>query len=139
MTGFLLLSMIFCHVIADYNLQGILAQMKQKEWWETNYPNFKYKNDYKTALLMHSLSWAFFIEIPLYIYFLSYNPSTSLKILNILVIINAFFHDNFSYCNINIWRIKWKLLNVQDVAILTILKDIVLQLQHIIGLYTKME
>ncbi len=92
MSGFLILSMIFCHIIADYNLQGILAQMKQKEWWEKNYPDFKYKNDYKTALLMHSLSWAFFIEIPLYIYYLSYNPSASLIILNILVIVNTFFH-----------------------------------------------
>ena len=92
MAGFLLLSMVFCHIIADYNLQGILAQLKQKEWWEKNYPDFKYKNDYKIALLMHSLSWAFFIEIPLYIYFLTSSPSASLKLLNILVIINTFFH-----------------------------------------------
>lgn len=92
MAGFLLLSMIFCHVIADYNLQGILAQMKQKEWWETNYPDFRYKNDYKTALALHSFSWAFLIEIPLYIYSLVTNPATSLVILNILMIANTIVH-----------------------------------------------
>lgn len=30
---FLLLLMIFLHIVDDYYLQGILASMKQKEWW----------------------------------------------------------------------------------------------------------
>ena len=92
MAGLLLFSMIFCHIIADYNLQGILAQFKQKEWWEKNYPDPKYKNDYKVALILHGFSWAFLIEAPLYIYSLISNPKASLVILNMLVIINTFFH-----------------------------------------------
>ena len=30
---FCLLLMIFLHIIDDYKLQGILASMKQKNWW----------------------------------------------------------------------------------------------------------
>ena len=31
---FLLASMFFMHVVADFNLQGIMASMKQKTWWQ---------------------------------------------------------------------------------------------------------
>lgn len=61
----LLLLMIFAHIVDDYYLQGILASMKQKRWWETR-EWFKslYKNDYKMALLMHSMSWSIMILLP---------------------------------------------------------------------------
>ena len=61
----LLLLMIFMHIVDDYYLQGILANMKQKCWWETR-EWFKplYKNDYKMALLMHSMSWSIMILLP---------------------------------------------------------------------------
>ena len=61
----LLLLMIFAHIVDDYYLQGILAQMKQKKWW-INQEGYKplYKNDYKMALLMHSMSWSIMILIP---------------------------------------------------------------------------
>lgn len=42
----LILSMIFCHIVDDYYLQGCLAKMKQKKWWEENCPDEKYKNDF---------------------------------------------------------------------------------------------
>lgn len=66
--SFLLLCMIFCHIVDDYYLQGWLASAKQKTWWEKNAPDEMYKNDYKTALLMHSFSWSFMIMLPLAIY-----------------------------------------------------------------------
>jgi len=59
--------MIFCHTIADYNLQGWLASAKQKSWWEKNAPENLYKYDYIAALFMHSFSWAFLIMAPLFI------------------------------------------------------------------------
>ena len=34
----LLFFMMFCHVVDDFYLQGILAQMKQESWWKENYP-----------------------------------------------------------------------------------------------------
>lgn len=33
----LLLLMFFSHLIADYNLQGILADLKQRLWWDLKY------------------------------------------------------------------------------------------------------
>lgn len=59
------LTMIFLHIIDDYVLQGILAQMKQKKFWEENAPNEMYKYDYIWALIMHSFSWTFMVMLPL--------------------------------------------------------------------------
>lgn len=63
---FVLLAMIFLHIIDDYKLQGILASMKQKKWWEEQkeYKNL-YKYDYIPALIEHSFSWTFMIMLPI--------------------------------------------------------------------------
>lgn len=63
--GFLILLMVFCHIVDDYYLQGILAKMKQKKWWEENAPDKKYKTDWEAALYMHGFSWAFMIMLPI--------------------------------------------------------------------------
>ena len=47
----LLILMLFAHVINDFGLQGILASMKQKSWWEKNNSANMYKYDYIVALL----------------------------------------------------------------------------------------
>ena len=60
----ILFAMIFLHIVDDYYLQGILAKMKQKAWWEENAPQEQYKRDYKVALVMHAFSWSFMIMIP---------------------------------------------------------------------------
>lgn len=65
---FILIWMIFMHIVDDYYLQGILAKMKQRSWWEENAPQDMYKNDYIVALIMHSISWAFSIMLPLAIF-----------------------------------------------------------------------
>lgn len=69
MKAFVFIAMIFCHIVDDYYLQGVLAKMKQKEWWENQekYTNL-YKFDYIVGLLMHSLSWAFMIMLPIALY-----------------------------------------------------------------------
>lgn len=59
----ILLSMIFCHIVDDYYLQGVLASMKQKQWWIQNAPDKMYRYDYLMALFMHSFSWAFMIML----------------------------------------------------------------------------
>lgn len=64
----LLIAMLFFHLLDDYNLQGILADFKQKSWWEKNYPDELYKNDYKMALKEHAFSWTVMIHIPLTVY-----------------------------------------------------------------------
>ena len=63
--AFVILLMIFCHIVDDYYLQGWLASAKQKEYWEKNAPQGLYKYDYIWALIMHSFSWTFMIMLPI--------------------------------------------------------------------------
>lgn len=65
MKFYILLCMIFMHIVDDYYLQGILASMKQRSWWKENAPQEMYKYDYLPALIAHSFSWAFMILLPL--------------------------------------------------------------------------
>lgn len=62
---FVLLSMVFCHIVDDYYLQGKLALFKQRSWWQENAPDEMYKHDYIVALMMHSFSWAFMVMMPI--------------------------------------------------------------------------
>lgn len=62
---FIILWMIFFHIVDDYYLQGWLASAKQKSYWQENAPDKLYKHDYIWALIMHSFSWAFMIMLPI--------------------------------------------------------------------------
>ena len=67
----LLVFMIFFHLLDDYALQGILAQMKQRDWWEKNVPRGSYplcKYDYIVALIEHAFSWTVMVHIPAWIF-----------------------------------------------------------------------
>lgn len=59
----ILLLMLLCHIIDDFVLQPIcLSKLKQKDWWEKHiYENVMYKDDYKMALFIHSMSWSIMI------------------------------------------------------------------------------
>ena len=84
---FIILCMIFCHIIADYNLQGWLVSAKQKSYWKENAPDEMYKHDYICALVMHSFSWTFMIMLPLmYAVCFKVNPFLLfLFVINILI------------------------------------------------------
>lgn len=70
-----LVAMIFCHIIDDYVLQGVLSKLKQRKWWEENAPQKLYKHDYIIALIEHSFSWTCSIHIPILLYaLLLYSP-----------------------------------------------------------------
>lgn len=71
---YLLIGMIFCHIIDDFVLQGWLANGKQKEWWRQNAPSSLYKNDYVMALLIHGFEWACVISIIPVIYLFTHVP-----------------------------------------------------------------
>lgn len=87
-----LLLMIFLHIVDDYNLQGILASMKQKHWWEENAPDKMYKNDYKMALFMHGFSWSFMIMLVPFIYAYMKNE-TNFQIATLCIfIVNMYMH-----------------------------------------------
>lgn len=66
--GFILLAMLFCHIVDDYYLQSVLASMKHKSWWESQ-PGYsqKYSKDYVMALCEHAFSWTFMIMLPIFI------------------------------------------------------------------------
>lgn len=86
----ILLFMILLHIIDDFVLQPIsLSNLKQKKWWEKQegYSD-KYKDDYKVALAIHSISWSIMIHIPLVIVF----PSIGQLALLISFIANAVIH-----------------------------------------------
>lgn len=63
--AFVILWMIFFHIVDDYYLQGWLASAKQRQWWRENAPQPLYKYDYIVALLMHSFSWTFMVMLPI--------------------------------------------------------------------------
>ena len=71
MVGLLLICMVFCHIIADFNLQGMLGDLKQKEWWQKNYPEEKYEMDYWMALALHSFEWSFCVCLPVMIFMIA--------------------------------------------------------------------
>ena len=84
--------MIFCHIVDDYYLQGILASMKQKEWWQTNAPNPLYKYDYIVALFMHSFSWACSIMIAPVIYAITVRSEKYIYAVLAIFIVNVITH-----------------------------------------------
>lgn len=83
---FILFVMIFAHIVDDYYLQGILASLKQKNWWE-NQKSYKpmYKYDYIVALIMHAFSWSFMISLP--ILYLGFT-----KWIAVAIILNTIIH-----------------------------------------------
>ena len=100
---FVILWMIFFHVIADYNLQGWLASAKQKSYWEANAPEKLYKHDYIIALIMHSISWTFMVMLPI-----AYINQFNIDILFIvLFVFNVVVHADIDHMKANL-----KLINL---------------------------
>lgn len=85
---FVIISMIFCHIVDDYYLQGWLSQAKQKSYWKKNAPDEMYKHDYIVALVMHAMSWSFMIMLPIAIYW-SFNVNA---LFAVVWTINAIIH-----------------------------------------------
>ena len=111
-----LIFMTFCHIIDDYYLQGILAQMKQKSWWkkQAEYSSL-YIDDYKIALFMHSFSWSFMIMFPtLYIFGVDFN-FTPLVIFIINIFVHAFV-DNLKANKLKINLIVDQLIHITQIA-----------------------
>lgn len=102
---FLLLLMMFCHIVDDYYLQGWLASAKQKKWWEENAPQKLYEYDYLWALLMHSFSWSFMIMLPIFFVSNFQVTGTMLSFFLWNILIHA-FTDNLkaNEFKLNLWH-----------------------------------
>ncbi len=103
----LLLTMLFCHIVDDYYLQGWLASGKQKSWWEKNAPDKLYKNDYIMALCEHSFSWTFMIMLVPTIYTYFHFGDTSYKMYIIMFVFNWITH-----CIIDDYKANKKYINL---------------------------
>lgn len=91
---FVLLLMIFLHIVDDYKLQaGVLNNLKQKKFWEENAPDELYKYDYIWALIMHSFSWSFMIMLP-FAFILDFNINIAFVIMFMLNLISHALIDN---------------------------------------------
>lgn len=112
---FIILAMIFCHIVDDYYLQDCLASMKQKKWWQENAPQKLYKYDYIVALIMHSMSWSFMIMLPIAI---SMNFDVSI-IFAIVFVGNTIIHAVVDDLKAN--KLKINLIVDQSIHILQII------------------
>lgn len=99
----ILLCMIFAHIVDDFYLQGILAKMKQRQWWEENAPNALYKHDYIIALIIHAISWSCMIMAPAILFKL---PTIKLAMIIILFIFNVVTHANVDNQKANVHNIN---------------------------------
>jgi hypothetical protein len=102
----LLLSMLFCHIVDDYYLQGWLASAKQKSWWEKNAPNPLYKNDYIMALCEHAFSWTFMIHVPIVVYSFVYGLSLDVYVFCLFFAFNWGIHAITDYMKANELKIN---------------------------------
>ena len=102
------LCMLFLHIVDDFYLQGILAQLKQKKWWKENYPDDLYESDYAIALIIHGFSWSFMIHLPILVYSIITHSILSCDIYFWSIVINCIFHaiiDNLK-ANANHYKIS---------------------------------
>lgn len=84
-----LILMLLAHFFVDFHLQGILADMKQEQWWkEQERYNSKYKYDYLAALAIHSAEWTLWVMIPLFLL-----PHIDLGIFLLLAALNMVVHS----------------------------------------------
>jgi hypothetical protein len=120
----LLLSMLFCHIVDDYYLQGWLASAKQKSWWEENAPNPLYKNDYIMALCEHAFSWTFMIHVPIIVYSFIYGLEINIAIFSLIFGLNYAIHaitDDMKGNKLKINLVQDQLIHILQIVLTWIL------------------
>lgn len=102
---FIFITMIFLHIHDDFRAQGILAQFKQKKWWEENCPGEMYKHDWVISLIAHSFRWTFMILLPptVYAYIIGIDFNFYLGIYLFMFILNCFFHALVDHMKANVF------------------------------------
>lgn len=113
-----LILMLFLHLIDDYKLQGILADFKQKRWWEKHTPDKKYKDDYLVALFEHSFMNSVMIHIPIYL-FICKDMSVIIYTLALATIVHA-FTDHLKANELKINLLQDQLIHIITIVILYI-------------------
>lgn len=96
---FILILMLFLHVLEDFHLQGILASMKQIKWWEKQIGSEylgKYTYDWVPSLLAHAFEWTFMVMIPIFLT----REFTYLTALMLLANVSFHFAIDNAKCNL---------------------------------------
>lgn len=109
------LFMVFFHIIEDFHIQGILANLKQRRWWyeQTGY-SAKYRNDYIPPLIAHSIEWSVFIHLPL---FYVYGPTMPIFV---SLLANSMIHaciDDLKCNRMKINLVQDQILHILQIAI----------------------
>lgn len=105
--------MLLAHFVADYTLQGWLADGKQKKWWQKCFGGDvppKYSHDYVAALVCHALYWSLAVCAPLW-----WSP-----LLGPAVVVNAAIHvwiDDLKANKMKINLTQDQLLHVLQMAV----------------------
>jgi len=116
MNIFILLAMLFLHVIDDFFLQASwLANGKQKSWWKEVAPDPLYRYDYLAALAIHCYSWSFMVMLPIAV---ANRLQVGVSFL-ILFALNGFIHGFVDHAKAN-WH-KINLITDQSIHILQII------------------
>ena len=113
---YVFLIMILLHIIDDFVLQPIcLSKLKQKSFWEPYVKDDeKYKFDYKVALVIHALSWAIMIHLPLMVI------GADEYIVLLSVIINTVLHayrDDEKANKLNITLLEDQLIHLIQIGV----------------------
>ena len=112
------------HIFADFNLQGLLCNFKQKTWWIKECTStkmyLKYKYDYIISGIIHAFFWSCFTFLPILylslydvferitIPFIGNTPIFVLAIIGIIIVntgIHYFIDDlKANKHKINLWQ-----------------------------------
>jgi len=100
---YLVFFVLLAHIIDDFVLQGILAKMKQKKWWEEQ-PSFesKYRFDFIPALIIHGMSWAIITALPVILLY----GRVAAPLLFVSLPINATLHSVIDHAKANLKSIN---------------------------------
>ena len=103
MNIFILLAMIFAHILDDFVLQqSWLAKGKQRQWWIDNAPSRLYRYDFIMALAMHAMSWSFIILLPI-----AWNYGFNMRLgFFVAFVVNAIIHGTIDHLKANLGKIN---------------------------------
>ena len=120
----ILFIILFLHIVADFNLQGILANMKQKKWWAEQTTDESYKNDYIVALLIHGFSWSFMVHLPIIVMIILYSKYGCVTGLALSLLAQAVLHAivDHNKANLHLFNlIEDQLLHLSQIIIIWVI------------------
>ena len=149
MSILILLFMIGMHILEDFHLQGIMANMKQKDWWDKQFisetdrlegklsdeglDNYykdmfrMYHNDYIPVLLLHGFGWSLCIHIPIIAYLFMQGTLDGSSIqwtLTAVILVQGLIHSYIDDKKANCFRIN--LIQDQSMHMIQIIASYVL-------------